>query len=562
MNKQCIQCSKSFRIEESDKAFYKKMEVPTPTLCPDCRAQRRYVFRNERVFYQRKCDLTGKDLVTIYSADGPIKRVYNTRDWFSDKWSALEYGRDFDFSRSFFEQYAELMYEVPHPALWLLESENSDYNHCCYRLKDSYMNSATDKSENAFYCNISIGCRSIADCMAVENSELAIECIDSDKMYSSAYCQQCSNCMNAYLSYDCSGSKYIFGCSGLRNKEYYIYNKSVTKEEWEKRVPEMLSSHNELTEAIKKAYETSLKIPRLYNAVYNSENSTGNYIWNSNNCKLSFDVRESEDLKFITYAPLRAKDGMDAYAVGLGELFYEANFGPVGYNNKFSMWIEDGPNNSEYNTYCVKGCDNIFGSVGLSKQKHVILNKQYTAQEYEQLRGKIIEHMKETGEWGEFFPHEISPFGYNETIAPEYYPLSKDDVKRNGWNWREDTGGSYGKETVIPENVPDDIHAIDNSITKEVFICGTCDKNFRIIPQEVQLYKHVGIALPRKCPDCRHLNRVKLRNPRRLWERQCMCTQPDHKKHDGRCANKFETSYDPERKEIVYCKDCYNKEMY
>ena len=31
--------------------------------------------------------------------------------------------------------------------------------------------------------------------------------------------------------------------------------------------------------------------------------------------------------------------------------------------------------------------------------------------------------MKKTGEWGEFFPSSISPFGYNETVAMEYYPI-------------------------------------------------------------------------------------------------------------------------------------------
>ena len=46
--------------------------------------------------------------------------------------------------------------------------------------------------------------------------------------------------------------------------------------------------------------------------------------------------------------------------------------------------------------------------------------------------------MRASGEWGEFFPIEISPFGYNETVAQEYFPLSKDDCGEQGWAWRED----------------------------------------------------------------------------------------------------------------------------
>lgn len=59
----------------------------------------------------------------------------------------------------------------------------------------------------------------------------------------------------------------------------------------------------------------------------------------------------------------------------------------------------------------------------------MIMNRAYSAQEYETLCGKIISHMQSTGEWGEFFPHELSPFGYNESVASEYFPLSEEEVK-------------------------------------------------------------------------------------------------------------------------------------
>ena len=31
-------------------------------------------------------------------------------------------------------------------------------------------------------------------------------------------------------------------------------------------------------------------------------------------------------------------------------------------------------------------------------------------------------------EWGEFFPSSISPFGYNETVAQDYYPMTREEV--------------------------------------------------------------------------------------------------------------------------------------
>ncbi|MBI4408026.1 MAG: hypothetical protein HY565_06025 [Candidatus Kerfeldbacteria bacterium] len=558
--KQCAQCSKTFRIEPDDQAFYDKLKVPAPTQCPDCRMQRRLAWRNERFYYQRTCSKTGKPIISIYSPDGPVKQVYDNEVWFSDNWDATDYGRDVDFTKPFFPQFFDLYYKVPQINLWRWECENADYNHCSMQLKNSYMNSCCDKSEDSYYSYVSLNNRSIADCTAVEDSELAIECIDSDHLYNCAYCQQCRNCLDSYLSFDCADCKYVFGCTGLRHKEYYIFNQPVTKAEWEQRIPQLLASYQQLQASQQQAYDFGLSIPRLYNSIYNAEGCTGNYIWNSHNVKLSFDVRNGENLKYCWYSPWDGKDNMDCYANGEGELLYDANYGAPANNVQFSLWLKS-VNDSQYCILCVNGCKNLFGCVGLKKKQFCILNKQYTEAEYDRLRDKLVEHMKQTGEYGEMFPVEYSPFGYNETVAHEYFPMNKADVERNGWKWRDNTGGTFGKETIT--SIAEDTEQAEDAekITKEILACVTCHRNYQIIPQELKMYQHMGVALPRKCPNCRHLRRIKLRNPRRLWKRQCMCTQPSHH-HEARCANQFETSYEPDRKELVYCESCYQKEIY
>ncbi|USN57470.1 MAG: hypothetical protein H6766_03385 [Candidatus Peribacteria bacterium] len=64
-----------------------------------------------------------------------------------------------------------------------------------------------------------------------------------------------------------------------------------------------------------------------------------------------------------------------------------------------------------------------FGCDGLRNKEYCIFNQQYTKEEYNELAPKIIDHMKQTGERGEFFHPSLSPFGYNETVANEYYPV-------------------------------------------------------------------------------------------------------------------------------------------
>ena len=65
-------------------------------------------------------------------------------------------------------------------------------------------------------------------------------------------------------------------------------------------------------------------------------------------------------------------------------------------------------------------------------------------------------------------------------------------------------------------------------------------------------FKRMNIPIPRVHPDERHKQRLKLRNPMVLYHRICS--------KEG-CSNEFETTYAPERKEVVYCKECYQKEV-
>jgi hypothetical protein len=88
-----------------------------------------------------------------------------------------------------------------------------------------------------------------------------------------------------------------------------------------------------------------------------------------------------------------------------------------------------------YSDLCI-GNKHCFGCIGIRQQRYCILNKQYTKEEYEALLPKVIAHMQSTGEWGQFFPIEMSLFGYNESVAFEYYPLTVKEVKQKQWNWQ------------------------------------------------------------------------------------------------------------------------------
>ena len=99
-------------------------------------------------------------------------------------------------------------------------------------------------------------------------------------------------------------------------------------------------------------------------------------------------------------------------------------------------------------------------------------------------------------------------------------------------------------------DVPDLIDAVPDSITAEAIACGECGRPYRVVPAELQLLRRFGLPVPRSCFNCRHLARVRRMNPPRLWGRNC-----------AKCGAGIETSYSPDRPEIVYCESCYQQEV-
>jgi len=182
----------------------------------------------------------------------------------------------------------------------------------------------------------------------------------------------------------------------------------------------------------------------------------------------------------------------------------------------------------------------------LQNKQYCIFNKQYTAEEYKSLKEKIVAHMQKTGEYGEFFSPSISPFGYNETVAFDHFPLSKDDVLDIGYRWRDDDVQAKYDGPVY--KIPSTISEVGDDVLDQILLCEVSGKNYRIMKQELGFYRKVNVPLPRLCPMERHRRRMNLRNGRELYERKC----------EG-CEQIVQTTYTHDRKEQILCESCYLK---
>ena len=566
--KNCQKCKKDFVIETEDFNFYEMMKVPAPTFCPECRLQRRLTFRNDRTLYKRECDICKQNVLSIYRPEGGTK-ILCQECWWGDKFDARIYGRDYDFSKSFFEQYRDLMKDVPLIANFVVEKShmiNSPYNNMVMFQRNCYMMFNADFDEDCAYgCEID-NSRNCVDTNLIDKGEMCYECVNIINCYRAFYSIDCKNSNDIKFCRDCNGCTDCFGCVNLRNQSYHIFNEPMgNKENYDTKMKEMnLSSRKKVEEMKKKVYEIWNNGITKYMHEEQTADASGDYIFNSKNVKESWIVHEGWNMKYCQYLVSKnVKDSYDFTQFGNNaERYYEILQGGNGGSNiRFSWWPVN--ENTELD-YCmhVMTSKYMFGCISLRGKEYCILNKQYTKEEYEVLREKIINEMKmmpyigKKGirySYGEFFPSELSPFAYNETTAQEYFPLTKDEAIENGFTWYERGERNY-VPTIKVENIPDDAKDIPETITDEVLECinskndvEDCTTAFRIITNEVSFYKRFNIPLPNKCPNCRHRDRMKLRTSPRFQTMKCS--------FDG-CETEVLTGYKESTKNL-YCKEHY-----
>ncbi|MBI5220488.1 MAG: hypothetical protein HY978_01465 [Candidatus Liptonbacteria bacterium] len=612
--KQCQSCKQDFSIEPADFDFYRKIDVPPPTFYWKCRLARRLVWRNERSLYKRACDLCHKNVISMYPAEAPFP-VYCHDCWWGDSWSPVDYGREYDFQKPFFEQFADLQKVVPKPAAYATGNVNSDYCNYTAHMKEGYLMFGSWFSENCGYGQTVLESKDCWDCMFVKNCELCLSSVDCTKCNQTHFSQKCSDCFASAFLYDCKNCQNCLFCFNLRGKSYHIFNQPVSREEFEKTKKEIMGSFTALQKA-RADFQEMARAKAIHKSMTGdrNNNASGEFIYNSKNVQRSYYIHDGENEKYAVRGGKGQKDAMDVFGVHAGELAYECN--NIDFSSRCLFSINGENNiNSDYlaDSFNVK---NSFGCISLRQKEYCILNKQYDEKTVKELREKIITHMSaqpyvdqkgRTYAYGELFPIEIAPSAYNETLAQEYLPLTAERAVELGYAWHAIEDKSYTASKNW-KDLPDTIGEVDDAILSEVVLCQAwdsdkklaqehkCSKAFKITPNELAMYRKWNTPLPRQCPNTRNFELFQLRNPVDFWPRHCQCsgnaqinaeptrinaetdnlTQPLlSKERSGEvyrntvqhfhgaepCPNEFETSYAPERPEIIYCESCYNAEV-
>lgn len=566
MIKSCKQCQTEFEVTEDDLNFYKKIsptfdgktfEIPAPQLCPDCRIGNKLCFRNESKFYKIKSALSGQELISQCSPECKFT-IYSNEEWNSDCWDPMDYGRDYDPTKSFLEQLLELNHSVPMPHASLTpDNENSEFIGNASGSKNCYLISNSTNPERCLYGVGFWYSKDCVDCYKVYTCENCYEVVVGYNCYSCFYSQNIKNCSESYFLDSCVGCRNCFACANLNNKQYWAFNQPSTKEEIAKLITDWEADNN--STITDRAIKFLRNQPKRYAQIFASEDSTGNYLNNCKNVHHSFFVTEAENVKYSTNLSDNTKDSYDCCFVGMNmsNNYNGVTLGIDTSNIISCSHVYSNVNNIFYSIYCINGCSDIFGCVGLKHKQYCILNKQYTKEEYNKLCSRIIDKMIEDGEWGEFLPNSFSHFGYNDSLASYFFPLSKNEAINIGSNWTEkDYNLKFEGIFYQPLKISDyDPKNSDNNIDKAlsgVIKCEVSGRPFKIVHAELAFYIKNRIPIPHIHPESRQARRFKVCNTFTLYKRSCM--------NEG-CQNELDTTYSPDREEKVYCEQCYKKEI-
>ena len=541
MQKSCKNCQQQFTIEPEDFTYYERIKVPPPTWCPSCRFQRRMSWRNGWHLFKNNDTRDGKELFSFFPRENNIP-VYERDYWFSDAWDPMEYGREYDFSRSFFEQFKEFMFTVPEPSHSSLNLVNCRYCMNAADCKNCYLVRAATFTEDSAYLVWDHGSKQSMDGHMTDHCDLCYGCVATEHCYKAFFSVDCDDCTDVILCNDCVGCNNCVGCFGLRSKSYCIFNEQYSKEEYFKKVKEMnLGEHEGLRKAQQQAYAFWLTKPHKFMHGLQNVNVSGDYVYESKNAKQCYRVRGVEDCKYTqNILEKSAKDCFDFSNFGEGaELCYDTLISGRGVSNiKFCCQVYLNCKNVEYSVYC-RNVSDCFGCISVRDKQYCIFNKQYDKSSFEKLRTQIIAQMTKAGEYGEFFPPSMSPFPYRVSEAYEFFPMNESEAKQKGFNWYDIARQQYTAD--MPGVIACD-HA--EKCDQE------CTGFFRIIPEELTFLQRMKIPLPRLCPNCRQYERFQFRNLPHFYDRTC-----------EKCSTAMQTSYAPDRPEIVYCESCYQREI-
>ncbi len=543
----CEHCKKSFKISEGELSLYEKVGIELPTICFFCRIKLHLSFWMFGKFRKGKSDLSGENLITVLPEKNRYP-IYTSTEWYSDKWDAMDYGQDYDKTKSFFEQLQKLQEKVPHPHQNGVKNTNCDWCDDVWNSKNCYLARSMEECEDLMYSYRNLKVKNSIDVAVCYSSEKCFDSSDCYHSYKLFYSKHSRDSVDSYFLYDCRNCQNCFMCWNLRGKSYCIENVQYTREEYLNKMKSFNLGSYQSIQNYKKRFKEIIEEEVVHRPNFNLKvyNSNGDYLLDVKNCLNCFTISESED-SFNCIRGMKETSNIDTTNCWYSELNANCQGCSHSYSLRYSNWSTS--RYSEYLDLCIE-CEYCFGCVGLKKKKYCILNKQYTKEEYEILKNKIISDMKKRKEYGKFLPYSMSAGPFNFSNSFLYYPDTKEeDILKLGGYWENiDESQIEGMPT---SELPDDIKDVPDTIITQALVCPETGWRFNIAKNELIFYRENNIPLPRYHFDVRIKNSLKYLTVLKSYPYSCFY-----------CSKEIEVYYLPKWKyEKIACEECYKKNI-
>ena len=511
----CIFTGEDFTVSEYEQHLYERFELPFPLLSPTERQRRLLAFHNGRTLFERKCNLTDLDILSTFPSDSRFP-VYDRDMWYGSDWDPLSYGVEFKKKDDFFEILYSLWVSVPRPSMVGYDMLNTESGQNLWSVRNSNYIFDSHQVDNSYYSVGIVNCSDCCDCYNLTNSHSCYECTDCHDCNNLKWSSHSINCEDSLFLFNCKDCKNCLYCVNLEGKEYYIYNKEVTKEAYEKAVQDLQLHSRIMFEDAKNRFFKFIEAHPIPHVFSDNPNSTsGNYLRLSNDVYNSFETSNSKNL-YNCVNVSDSKDCIDGCFFGFG-LTNSAQFVSVGLNANSIFNSVACYNNVSDLSYCAY-CENssfLLGCVGLRGMEYCIFNKQYTKEKYFKLSEKIIKLLKKKNFWGEFLPPIFSDYAYNHSLANDFLPLSSAQCDFMGYRWDRDnlknealTDINNKETSKLFSETPVSLEKLEGDLMNKTFICEISGRPFKYFDEEVDYYIEHNILPPSRSFNIRHWERI------------------------------------------------------
>ncbi len=545
--KVCEHCNATFNITNEELLLYEKVGILPSTLCFLCRVKSHISFWPFGKFRKGKSDLSSENLITVLPEKARYP-IYTLSEWHSDAWDPMIFGKEYDPSRSFFEQLKELQEMIPRPHQNGSRNTGCDWSEDVWSSKNCYLSRSMVNCEDLYYSYRNKEVKNSIDVAVCYTSEKCYDSSDCSHSYKLFYSKHSRDCIDSYFLYDCRNCQNCFMSWNLRNKQYCIENVQYTKEEYEEKLKSFKLDSYSSIQSLKKRFDAILQTEVVHRPNFNLKtyDSSGDYLLNTKNCHNCFTISDSEEC-YNSIRGMNEKSVIDNDDCWDSELMGNCGNCFEAYALKYSNWSAS--RYSEYLDLCIE-CEYCFGCVGLRKKKYCILNKQYTKEEYEKLTTQIIRDMQQRGEYGKFLPYSMAVIPFNFSTGILYFPnTKKEDILKLGGYWEDvDESAVEGMPT---SELPDSIKDVPDEIITRALICPETGWRFNIAKNELIFYRENNIPLPRYHFDVRTKGRLKYLTVLQPYPYVCFY-----------CKKNIEAYYPPEwGYQKIACEDCYKQNI-